>query len=370
MGVEQAAALNALLDAALQLPVDERSAWVDALGPEHDALKPRLHKLLARASVSERAALATLPKLDAEAAEAGNACVRAAGSRVGRYRLVRRLGIGGMGVVWLARDELFAIGDERLVALKFAHARPDRTDLATRLARESSLLASLAHPNIARLYAAELTEDERLYLVLEYIEGLPLDQYCAEREASLAMRLALFVQVADAMTHAHERRIVHRDLKPGNVLVTPNGETKLLDFGVAKLLGDDGYSQLQLSRLTGRPLTPEYASPEQVAGEEVGLASDIYSLGVMLYELVTGSRPHAVARGSNRAMREAIVERVPGAPSEIVADPERRTQLQGGLDATILKALRKRPGDRHASMREFAREIEQHTRVLSRAAAG
>jgi serine/threonine-protein kinase len=366
MAAPHAATLNRLLDTALQLPAEQRAKWLDELGPEFDPIKARLRGLIARSvePAPPQAALATLPKLAESRDATGAVCLRTAGTRLGPYRLVRRLGIGGMGVVWLAQDEEASV--ERLVALKFAHTRPDRTDLATRLARERKVLASLEHPNIARLYDAGVTEDERLYLVLEYVEGLPLDQFCQMRSATLAQRLAVFVQVADAMVHAHDRRVVHRDLKPANVLVTKDGETKLLDFGVAKLLGDEGFSSLQLSRMTGMPLTPEYASPEQIGGSDVGLASDIYSLGVMLYELTTGVRPYACARGSNRALRQAIVESLPQAPSEVAADPEFARLLAGDLDGLILKALAKRPSDRHGSMREFAEALEAQARRLAR----
>jgi eukaryotic-like serine/threonine-protein kinase len=366
MAATHAATLNQLLDTALQLPAEQRAQWLEQLGPEYDPVKARLRKLIARSlqPAPHQAALGTLPKLAETRDAPGAVCLRTEGSRLGPYRLVRRLGIGGMGVVWLAEHE-YAV-TESLVALKFAHTRPDRTDLPARLQRERKLLASLQHPNIARLYDAGVTEDERLYLVLEYVEGVPLDQYCQMRQATLAQRLAVFVQVADAMVHAHDRRIVHRDLKPANVLVTKDGETKLLDFGVAKLLGDEGFSQMQLSRMTGMPLTPEYASPEQIQGQDVGLSSDIYSLGVMLFELVTGVRPYACARGSNRALREAIVESVPLRPSEVATDPEVGKLLAGPLDAVILKALAKRPEDRHASMQEFAAEIEAQARRLTR----
>lgn len=364
---QHAAMLNRLLDAALQLPAEERAQWLERLGPECDAVKPRLRALIERSVETERSsdALHTLPKLgeerEVQIVESG----WAAGLRLGRYRLMRRLGSGGMGVVWLASDERVR---DRYVALKFAHARPDRADLATRLSRERKLLEALEHPNIARLYDAGVTDDHRLYLVLEYVEGLPLDRFCEARAATLAQRLAVFVQVADAMVHAHERRIVHRDLKPANVLVTSGGETKLLDFGVAKLLGDET-PQLQLSRMTGMPLTPEYASPEQVLGQDVSFASDIYSLGVMLFELVTGVRPYDCDRGSNRALRQAITERVPPVPSQSVSDPRVARQLEGDIDATVVRALAKLPDQRHATMREFAGEIEQHARALSRLAS-
>jgi serine/threonine protein kinase len=269
-------------------------------------------------------------------------------------------------VVWLARD--LAAAGEDCVALKFAHNRADRAGLAERLAREQSLLAALEHPNIARLYGSGVTADGQLYLVLEYVEGLALDSYCALQRRSLAQRFALFVQIADALTHAHARRIVHRDLKPSNVLVTANGETRLLDFGVAKLLYDPHASrlQLELSSMSGRPLTPEYASPEQLNDGEIGFASDIYSLAVMLYEVITGTRPHNAARGSNRALRAAILSAPPLPPSELAESNDARELLCGAIDDTVLRALAKRPEQRHASMSMFALEIEAHARDLSR----
>ena len=365
----QAATLNSLLNTVLQLPSGERAAWVESLGVEFEAFKPRLINLLARASEPERAhSLTTLPKVNeqpiAPAADNGG---RIAGARVGRYRLLRRLGIGGMGVVWLALDE--DDQSRQRVALKFAHNTPE-AGMRERLAREQSLLASLEHPNIARLFSSGMTDDDQLYLVLEFVEGEPLDRYCSVREATLNQRFGLVVQIADALTHAHERRIVHRDLKPSNVLVTAEGETRLLDFGVAKLLNAENVGGLDLSALTGRPLTPEYASPEQLLGEPIGFASDIYSLGVMLYELVTGVRPYTVKRGSNRALRDAILSAPALPPSLATDDPDLRDQLRGEIDRLILKALEKQPEDRFATMREFASRIEQQARTLSRRSFG
>jgi serine/threonine protein kinase len=329
--------------------------------------------MLKRASVPERAnSLHTLPKMNAVGATtAADNGGRIDGARIGQYCLQRRLGIGGMGVVWLADDE--AASPARRVALKFAHNRPDRS-LRERLQREQSLLAALEHPNIARLYASGMTEDGQLYLVLEYIQGMPLDRFCTSRAASLAQRFALFVQIADALTHAHERYIVHRDLKPSNVLVTDDGETRLLDFGVAKLLDAEnhGVSGLDLSALTGRPLTPEYASPEQLLGADIGFASDIYSLGVMLYEVVTGKQPYTYKRGSNRALRDAILSAPPPAPSQALDREDRtlRAQLSVEIDQLIMTALEKQPGRRYGSMREFAHAIEEQARLLARRASG
>jgi serine/threonine protein kinase len=368
MSDEKKDELNALLDAALQLPAQQRVAWVESLGVAFEAHKPRLRALLARLPrLQSDPALLTLPKLDESSPDRPSQTYLQpiAGSRVGGYRLLRRLGIGGMGVVWLAADASAAA--ERCVALKFAHVAAHRPDLRARLARERELLAALEHPNIARLFDAGVSEDDRPYLVLEYVEGVPIDEHCAANRLGLARRLALFVQVADAVRHAHERRIVHRDLKPSNVLVTPQGEARLLDFGVAKLLGDEQVPvDLQLTRSSGRPLTPEYASPEQISGAEVGFPSDVYSLGVMLYELATGVRPHAGARASQRTLRGAILDEIPAAPSQAAADPASQARLRGELDAVILGALEKLP-ERRPTARDFAASIEHHARALSRA---
>jgi serine/threonine protein kinase len=369
----QAATLNALLSTMLALPSERRADWVESLAPEFASIKSRLHAMLKRASVPERAnSLHTLPKVNAiGATTAADNGGRIAGARVGQYSLQRRLGIGGMGVVWLADDE--SVTPARRVALKFAHNRPDRS-LRERLQREESLLAALEHPNIARLYASGMSDDGQLYLVLEYVQGMPLDRYCASCAASLAQRFALFVQIADALTHAHERLIVHRDLKPSNVLVTDEGEARLLDFGVAKLLDAEnrGVSALELSALTGRPLTPEYASPEQLLGADIGFASDIYSLGVMLYEVVTGARPYMYKRGSNRALRDAILRAPPPPPSQVLERDDRRLRahLTPEIDQLILTALEKQPGRRYGSMREFAAAIEDQARTLSRRVFG
>jgi len=356
------AAFSALLDELLQLPAEDRARWVEALPEPHRSFQPRLRRLLARASQPGARSLGTLPK-DGAAVQA--APVQEA-QRIGPYQLLRPLGRGGMASVWLAREE--RAQGERHVALKLAHVSSPHSGFAERFEREQQLLAALDHPNIARFYEAGTTPEQQLYLVLEHVEGLPLDVYCRERNASLAQRFALVLQIADALTHAHERRIVHRDLKPSNVLVTAGGETRLLDFGVAKLLtaagaGDDAQ---QLSSFYGRPITPEYASPEQLMGGEIGFASDVYSLGVIWYELATGMRPYTCKPGSNRALREAILHAPPLLPSRVARELQLRPLLDGAIDASLLRALHKDPARRHGSMRELAIEIEQHTRTLSR----
>lgn len=213
---------------------------------------------------------------------------------MGPYRLMRTIGQGGMGTVWLAERADGLVN--RPVALKLPRRGwPDRR-LLERLAREREILASLNHPNIARLYDAGVTVAGQPYLALEYVEGRPIDEYVRDEQPDVRRRLGLFLQIALAVAHAHAVLVVHRDLKPTNILVTGEGHVKLLDFGIAKILDEGQSVDTPLTELSGRPLTPEYASPEQVAGAPLTVAADVYALGVVLYELLTGVRPHALHR--------------------------------------------------------------------------
>jgi len=350
--------LSQLLDTALELPADQRSGWVESLGAEFEGLKPRLRALLARqAEIESRDFLERLP--DIEPAEAESVT----GTRIGPYQLVRRIGAGGMGTVWLATraDGLF----ERAIALKLPHRGMFGADLAERMARERSILASLEHPNIARLYDAGLADDGQPYLALEYVEGLPIDEYCRDHGCDLGERLRLFGEVAEAVASAHARLVVHRDLKPANILVTATGSVRLLDFGIAKLLdGTPNAAGPALTELSGRAMTPDYASPEQIVGETITIASDIYSLGVVLYELLTGQRPYRLRRDTLGALEDAILQVEPRRPSEALADktapgaiPARL--LRGDLDTIVLKALRKQPDARYATVNAFAEDLQR-----------
>jgi hypothetical protein len=362
MGSKHSATLSRLLDAALALPTERRMAWVDGLGDEFAAVMPRLRALVVRSceEPDSNALLATLPKLN-ESAEPGlhrfGAGAHVAGSVLGPYCLVRCLGVGAMGVVWLATRQDDIAPHE--VALKFAHVAPRRSDLQARLAREQQLLAALDHPNIARLYSAGETPEGQPYLVLEYVPGLALHEYCSSARPNAEQRLRLFLQIAQAVAHAHACQIVHRDLKPANVMVGAAGLVRLLDFGIGKLLGEGLPAELQLSLLTGQPFTPAYASPEQVVGAAAGFASDVYSLGVVLYELLTDVRPYRYRSGSNRALREAILELVPAAPSTQPTALALAPQLQAELDRIVLTALHKQPAQRYPSACELASEIER-----------
>ncbi|HKU14975.1 MAG TPA: serine/threonine-protein kinase [Steroidobacteraceae bacterium] len=344
--------LEQLLDAALDRPPAARAAWLDSLDSQFDPLKPQLRALLARAAEVETSDfLATLPSVELEAAEPASA----GGRIVGPYRLARELGRGGMGSVWLAEriDGLI----DRPVALKLPHVIAHFSGLAERMARERTILAALNHPHIARLYDAGLSDEGQPYLALEYVEGKPLDAYCRagtnSQPLNLRARLHLFLQVANAVAYAHGKLIIHRDLKPANILVSAAGEVRLLDFGIAKLLNDDGAHDTAVTEFGPRALTPDYASPEQIRGEPLTVAADIYALGVLLYELLTDKLPYP--RKSRLELEHAILNLEPARPSEVAGNA-----LRGDLDTIVLKALKKRPDDRYATVNALADDITRY----------
>ena len=313
------AQLDQLLDAALDQPASERGRWMDLLGAEHAALEPRLRVLLSRAADNEaRPYLDTLPKFDADLLDFPEVPSDGdqPGDVVGPYRLLRELGSGGMGVVWLAERTDGLIN--RPVALKLPHGAWKRAGLAERMAREREILATLSHPNIAHLYDAGVTAGGQPYLAIEYVEGHRIDVYCREQHLDVEARLRLFAQVAGAVAYAHGKLAVHRDLKPANILVSAGGQVRLLDFGIAKLLDDGQAKETRFTELSGRALTPDYASPEQIVGEPLTVASDVYSLGVVLYELLAGQRPYKLQRDSRGALEEAILQADPPLPSAVV----------------------------------------------------
>jgi serine/threonine-protein kinase len=282
-----------------------------------------------------------------------------AGAAVGPWRLLRPLGQGGMSVVWLAERADRQI--ERQVALKLPHAGPGQELLARRLLRERAILAALEHPQIARLYDVGLTGDGTPYLVMEHIqEGQDLLAHADAKRLNTRQRVALFQQVLRAVQYAHGQLVLHRDLKPGNILVTPQGEVKLLDFGIAKLLADvNGLGDAsELTRAAGRQLTPFYASPEQLAGGSLGTASDVYSLGVVLHELLCGRRPHQ-AEGSSPAQQESSVLNDDPRPPSWQAARALAKALRGDLDAIVLKALARQPAERYATAEAFNVDLER-----------
>jgi eukaryotic-like serine/threonine-protein kinase len=282
------------------------------------------------------------------------------GLRLGSYQIVREIGRGGLGVVYLAvrADKQF----DKQVAIKLIKRGLDTDETLRRFRREWQILATLEHPNIARLIDVGATEDGLPYLVMEYVEGEPIADYCELHALSLRQRLELFRVVCAAVTYAHQHLVVHRDIKPSNILVTAEGEPKLLDFGIGKLL-DSSDEVAALPTLTVVPvLTPEYASPEHVRGETITTASDIYSLGVLLYELLSGNRPYRIKTRRPDEIARAVTDTEPAAPSSVVTDQysEFRKFLKGDLDNIVLMAMRKEPQRRYASAAQFSDDIRRH----------
>ena len=358
MGPDQWREIFALLDTALDLPEDQREAWLDTLDGDRSTLKPALRDLLAsRAGLETDDFLHRLPqftRLDpAEAAPTGKA--PEAGDRIGPYLLVRELGRGGMGSVWLADRSDGAF--QRRVALKLPHVSWSG-GLMERMARERDILASLEHPNIARFYDAGVDTLGRPYLAMEFVEGQPIDRYCRERALGLRESLLLMLDVIKAVAHAHARLVVHRDIKPGNILVSADGAPHLLDFGVAKLLANDA-DPVQ-TQFVGRALTPDYAAPEQITGEPISTATDVYSLGIVCYELLARDKPYKLKVHSTAQLEAAIAGVDPRLASEAATEPARRRQLRGDLDAILNKAMKKDPRARYATVAAFGDDLQRH----------
>jgi eukaryotic-like serine/threonine-protein kinase len=351
--------LNRLLDEALDRRADEREEWLQALAPEFDEFKPYLRELLSNSVGNEqRDFLSALPALAIPVMEppAGTRADQPH-DQVGPYRLIRELGGGGMGTVWLAERTDGLVN--RPVALKLPHGAWKRAGLVERMAREREILATLNHPNIARLYDAGLTTQGQPYLALEYVQGHAIDEYLKNNPIDTNATLHLFAQVAHAVAYAHSKLIIHRDLKPANILVTGDGQVRLLDFGIAKLLEEGLATETKLTELSGRALTLDYASPEQILGEPLTIASDVYSLGVVLYEMLSGERPYKLRRDTRGALEDAIVQAEPMPPSSVV-DGQHRKGLRGDLDTIVLKALRKQPLERYATVHALLDDIERY----------
>jgi serine/threonine protein kinase/Tfp pilus assembly protein PilF len=293
------------------------------------------------------------------------------GACVGPYELIRLLGAGGMAEVWLARRADGAF--KREVALKLPLLTPRRRDLERRFVHERDILASLEHPNIARFYDAGIDIEGLPYLSMEYVQGTTLVAWCDTQSLGTSARLALFLQVLEAVTYAHKKYVIHRDLKPSNILVTDSGQVRLLDFGVAKLLqGEDRWDETQLSRVYGQALTPDYASPELLGGARVDARSDVYSLGMVLYELLTGTRPYRLsARASIAALSQAAAAADIKSPSTQVTpeasiardttEDQLARKLRGDLDAIVLKALAKDPAERYDSAASLAEDLQRYS---------
>jgi eukaryotic-like serine/threonine-protein kinase len=301
---------------------------------------------------------------------------------IGNYKILKEIGHGGMGVVYLAarNDEI-----RQRVALKLVKRGLDSKEVLRRFKNERQILASLHHPNISQLLDGGTTDDGTPFFVMEYVEGLPLIEYCREKQLSTNERLDLFKTICSAVQHAHQNLVIHRDLKPANILVTHEGEVKLLDFGVAKFLNPELAGELNQTQTQFRVMTPEYASPEQIRGAHITTSSDIYSLGVILYELLTGERPFTFEGKSLEQMMQAVTQSEPLAPSVVIkrhgdttgtrgrgekdvsVSPRLQvsaSQLNGDLDNIVLMALRKEPVRRYQSVSDFSEDIQRYLKGL------
>ncbi len=371
-------AVEPLLERVLELEPERRAAFLDEGCSGDPDLRAAVERLLAACERAEPLLESPAPVVySALLAPAPEPLAPAVGARLGPWRIVGEAGHGGMGVVYLAEraDEQY----RQQIALKVLRGGAFDAHLARRFLEERQILASLNHPHIARLVDGGVTEEAVPWFAMEYVQGEPIDRYCDGRRLLVEQRLRLFLDVCDAVQYAHRSLVVHRDLKPSNILVTGDGQVKLLDFGIAKLIeGGQGGGRAGGQEATGtglRLMTPEYASPEQVRGQPVSTASDVYSLGVVLYELLAAERPYRA--GSGRDIEQLILEHEPARPSQMAAragsppaaargtTPDRlRRQLAGDLDTIVLTALRKEPGRRYPSVEQLASDVRRHLEGL------
>jgi len=364
--------LEAAFQRALELGEDEREAFVARFAEEHPDLGQQLRDLLA-ADAEDDAGLRSPIAATAESLSQSSNDPWI-GRTVGAWTITERLAGGGMGAVFLAEraDETYS----QTAALKVMAAQLVATHAINRFRAERQILANLNHPYIAKLIDGGETEDGVPYLVMEYVHGLPIDSHCDTHALDIDARLKLFRKVCDAVDYAHRNLVVHRDLKPSNILVDANGDPKLLDFGIAKLLEADAYNQtIAMTREGSRAMTPEYASPEQVRGEAVTVATDVYALGVLLFRLMTGQSPYGATTASSADYVRAIIEDDPRKPSTVVTAPETevepaprlamsadrlRRSLKGDLDNIVLKALQKEPARRYPTAAALAADVGRY----------
>jgi tetratricopeptide (TPR) repeat protein len=336
--------LEKLFDQAVSLAGTEREEFIARHCPDPE-LRRELEMLLA----SDQGAGTFLQGAVMDAASSVlQDLAFSPGQRIGRYRVLSMIGHGGMGLVYLAERADGKL--EQRVALKVLKSGPGQPFVAEHLQRECHILASLEHPNIARVLDADITENGQPYFVMEYVDGQPIDRYCNDRKLSVRERLRVLLPVCDAVHLAHQKLIVHRDLKPDNILVTASGIPKLLDFGIAKVLTE---VPVNPQTTATRVLTPEYASPEQARGEPVTTATDVYSLGGVLYKLLTGSTPHQLENKSPLEAVRAICEQDVSKPSAL------RHELGGDVDSILLKALQTDTKRRYRSVDQFAADLQR-----------
>ncbi|MFZ0804695.1 MAG: serine/threonine-protein kinase, partial [Candidatus Sulfotelmatobacter sp.] len=354
------------LDEALELTAEKRNEWLSSLRTKDASLASMLQALLEEQQQLHREGFLETPPLLAS--------MGLAGQQIGAYTLINEIGQGGMGTVWLARrsDGRF----ERHAAVKFVNLALAGQGSELRFRREGSILGRLTHPHVAELFDAGISSGGQPYLILEYVDGMAIDQYCDQHKLDVEARVRLFLDVLEAVAYAHSNLIVHRDIKPSNVLVTQTGQVKLLDFGIAKLLQGDGQTGAAtlLTREIGAALTPQYAAPEQMKNLPVTTATDVYALGVLLYVLLGGHHPAGPNVQSPAELIKAVLETEPRRLSDSVAAGDgkkvseyRKTtseklqrQLRGDLDTIIGKAIKKDPSERYASVSAFADDLNRY----------
>jgi len=362
---EHANRLAEIVETALELNAAERPSFLDSSCGDDLALRKEVESLLgyqkeASDFIEGPAYLNAAPELAAEGGELKS------GELLGDYKILSLLGEGGMGEVYLAED----LKLHRQVAIKLVKAGFGAANLIRHFQREEMILAALTHPNIARLYGGAVGANGIPYFVMEYVEGERLDGYCQARKLKLPERLQLFRKICSAVSYAHQHLVIHRDIKPANIRVTAEGEPKLLDFGIAKLIDPQTQVADEPTMTVQRVMTPEYASPEQVMGEEVTTATDIYSLGVVLYELLTGQRPYRLKTRSRDEVARAIKEEEPSRPSTALTKQNSSSvlfnprSLRGDLDNIVLTAMRKEPSRRYASVAQLSDDIRRHLEGL------
>ncbi|MGA3188216.1 MAG: serine/threonine-protein kinase [Bryobacteraceae bacterium] len=383
MTPERWAQIRQIFEGALERAPKDRAAYLRVVCARDDPMRREVESLLE--SHDDASGFLAKPAADLghtlhySGEESGEYRV---GFRAGPYQLEKRIGRGGMGSVWLASR-----GDNSpKVAVKLVKPGMDTTEILRRFRMERQVLASLDHPNIARLIDGGSTPEGLPYLAMEYVEGTPIDQFCESRANAISDRLKLFRDVCAAVQYAHQNLVVHRDIKMGNILVTDAGVVKLLDFGIAKLLRTD-LSTLEMAqtRPEMRPMTLDYASPEQVRGDVITTSTDVYSLGVLLYRLLTGKMPYGLTTRFPDAIRQAILETDPRRPSAVILTDEThaipqatqkmeavkeetraiarkrlKKKLSGDLDMIILKALRKEPQRRYLSVEQFSEDVRRY----------
>jgi tRNA A-37 threonylcarbamoyl transferase component Bud32/tetratricopeptide (TPR) repeat protein len=353
-------AVEAIFHAALDVELSKLEEFLEDRCAGDASLRRDVESLLAAHRQSGRFIDTPIATLDARLFEVDEPD-RLVGQTIGHWEILKRIGSGGMGAVYLARraDRQY----EQQVALKLIKRGMDTDAVLHRFRNERQILAGFDHPNIARLLDGDTTADGLPYFVMEYVEGLPIDEYCDQNALGVTERLRLFRQVCAAVSYAHRRAVIHRDLKCSNILVGSDGVPKLLDFGIARLHQAGDVADAPATMLEQRVLTPEYASPEHLRGEPVTTASDVYSLGVVLYRLLTGQLPHRLKAQSVDDMARTVGQTEPQRPSTVVEAGGGRP-LRGDLDNIVLMALRKEPERRYPSVEQFSEDVRRHLESL------